>query len=106
MGDHYLLPGALTARSARARTEKNRLGYAASKAEMCRKDWTGKHGKREERRREREPEYRQKVLLLGEQERYKREEVWYRRNTRGRFYSFDRKCEMFRFITLKKLTLM
>lgn len=49
MGDHYLLPGALTERSASARTEKHRLEYAASKREMCHKGWTGKH---EERRRE------------------------------------------------------
>lgn len=51
VGDHYLLPGALTARSARARTEKNRLGYATSKREMCCKGWTGKQ---EKRRRERD----------------------------------------------------
>lgn len=51
VGDHYLLPGALTARRARARTEKNRLEYATSKREMCRKGWTGKQG---ERRRERD----------------------------------------------------
>lgn len=49
VGDHYLLPGALTARSARARTERNKLGYAAPKREMCRKGWTGKQ---ENRRRE------------------------------------------------------
>lgn len=47
MGDHYLLPGALTARSARAGTEKNGLGYAASKAEMCRRDWAGRRGGRD-----------------------------------------------------------
>lgn len=47
VGDHYLLPGALTAHSARARTEKNRLGYATSKREMCRKDWTGRAEERE-----------------------------------------------------------
>lgn len=49
MGDHYLLPGALTARSARARREKNRLGYAASKKEMCREGLMGKRGREEER---------------------------------------------------------
>lgn len=47
VGDHYLLPGALTAHNARARTEKNRLGYATSKREMCRKDWTGRAEERE-----------------------------------------------------------
>lgn len=31
VGDHYLLPGALTARSAGARTEKNRPEYGTSK---------------------------------------------------------------------------